>query len=770
MQRSNSPKLNFSSQPVANAAGVAAFHVTPPKAHGKGGFPVGYTDWWNLATNEAGTHADIYLYGVVGGWDGMDSRDVVNELRQYNNLQTITLHINSVGGSIVEGLGILNTIRKHPASVTTEIDGFALSIASIAAFAADKGRVRMARNAFMMIHNASAGCWGTARDMKKSANMLEKLERGLISEYVARMGGTEQEVQAMLDEETWFTAEEALAAGLIDEIISPVDLDEASNHLGVETWQNMQASGLQNMPEQVTAQMNRVLNLTPANLRNSAPSANGAGTPAGSQTNSSQGNGGEGAAGAQASGHSPAPQNNSQPTQPAAQQGGGAAAGQGNNPSAAPDLTAAQAQWREQEQTRRTDITNLFTPFGGVGGTYAELATNLLNDMGCTVENARAQLLNHIGQQSPGPVSNGGSVQITEDEGDKRIAAAVNSLLARGGQADLEQGNPMAYMSLQDMAYDSLNRAGVTTRGQHPLNMVGQAFMMQTTSDFPVILERTITEAVLIAYRKKSRTWQRWCKIGSVSDFRDHDRLRLGSFGNLDALTEAGEFKNKSIPDGEKEKVRVATKGNIIAVTREAIINDDLGYFMGMSTMLGDGAGRTVEADAYTHLLSNPKLADGKPVFHASHNNLMTGAAMSEDSLDGARQLMNGHKDISGNDELDIDPALLMVNNSMRLTADRWMKSATLPGQDNSALMNAVNGMAEVLATSRLKSINKGFYLFADPGDAPVIEVNFLYGNQEPFIDTQDGWRVDGTEMKVRLDFGVGAVDYRGAVFNPGAA
>jgi hypothetical protein len=491
----------------------------------------------------------------------------------------------------------------------------------------------------------------------------------------------------------------------------------------------MQQSGLTNMPDAVQAQMTR--RLTPADLRNAAPVANGAGIVP-----------------------------NTPPTAPAANV---------TPPPAAPSREELMREMQQAENARRTDILAVFQPFGGTSGRFATEAQAALADMSMTADQARATLLAKLGAESPGPVANGGA-QVTDDERDKRIAAAVNSLLARGGQAAMEQGNPMAYMSLQDMARNSLELSGVPTRGQHPLNMVGMAFMQASTGDFPVILERTITEAVLLNYRKKALTWKKWCAVGSVSDFRSHDRLRLGSFGNLDKLGEGGEYKSKAIPDGEKESVSIGTKGNIIAITREAIINDDLGYFMRMATMLGAAAARTVEADAYAYLLSNPKLKDGKAIIHASRGNLQTAAAMSETALDNMRQKMASHKDISGNDELDIQPSLLMTAAAMKLTADKWMKSATLPGQDNPSLMNGVNGMAEVLATSRLNSIGSGYYLFADPSEAPVIEVNFLFGNEEPFIDTQDGWRIDGTEMKVRLDYGVGAVDYRGVQFNPGAA
>lgn len=690
--------------------------------------------WWNAHFDQESSHLDVYIYGVVG-WDN-SSRGLIRQIKEHENLATITVHINTVGGFIGEGLGILNTLRKHKAQVTTEIDGYALSMGSIIMRAADAGRVRMASNALVMIHRAQGGNWGDAGDLRKEADILEKHEKALIAEYKRATNLGDDKIQEMLNAETWFTADEALEIGLIDEITDPVDIDDAENQIGNSVWENVNQSGLRNMPEQMKQRIEA--RLQPQQLRDMRPAAVPGGVAAG--------NAGGDLTNSKTPGDSNPPAAKAEPQEV--------------------DLDAVRAAWQKQEEDRRTAVAAVFEQFGGATGDYAETLSTALADMNCTEAKAREMLLDVMGKQSPGPV--GTRVEITHDERDTQRDLMSNALQARSNVAKAKENNPFAYASLKDIAKACLEMSGFKTDGMHPLNMVGAAFA-QTTSDFPVILERTISEAVLVSYRKKALTWKRFCKTGSVSDFRDHERLRLGSFGNLDKLNEAGEYKNKKIPDGEKESVKAGTKGNIIAITREAIINDDLGYFMSMAGMLGNAAGRTVEADVYALLKSNPKMADGYALFHAKHKNIMSGddaGPMSEAILDAMRIAMASHKDISGHDELDIEPSLLMVPTAMQMTANKWMKSETLPGQDNPAVMNGVHGMAEVLATSRLSG--KGYYLFADANDVPTMEVNFLYGEEEPFIDTSEGWRTDGTEMKVRLDFGVGVVDYRGAQYNPG--
>ena len=739
------------------------------------------TRWVNFAANASGTHLDLYLYGVIGGYDWknddfQDAEQVITHLNEQSDLQTITVHINSLGGYVDEGLAILNTLRKHPAAVTVDIDAFALSIASVIMLAADVGKVRMARNAFVMIHNVSSGCWGNAADKRKAADLDEILEQSIVAEYVAKTGNTAESWQPLLDDETWFTAEQALDIGLIDEITGPVDLDEAADNISENIWTNMQDAELKHMPKEVRAQMMR--RISPSAAKAAKPTANGAGIPAAPAATQDPASA-DPATNVADPAAIPAPAPATAPAAPAASTAQAPATNAGD-PAASPapafnpeaERALMQAQMREAETARRESVTAIFANFGGVAGQHAEVATAALADMDCTPENAQTRLLEAIGSQSNS--ATGGSVagdfnngRIITDEVDTRRDQAVNALLTRGGRAQMNQGNPFAHMTLMDMARTCLNQASVNHVGMNPMEVAGRAFnQYQGTSDFPVILERTITEALLISYNEVANTWRRICSIGQVSDFRDHDRLSVGSIGTLDDYNESGEFKTKKVPDGEKAKIRAGTKGNIIAITREAIINDDLGYFMNQSRMVGNAAGNTIEALVYNLLLSNPTLSDGKKLFHASHNNLQTGAAYSETAFDTMAIAMGTQKAVGDEGDLAIDPSILLVPRKDRLKANKWMTNEFIPdGTQNSPETNGVQGLAETVGTSRISS---GYYMFADPNVAPVLEVVFLNGVQEPYIEVQDGWRTDGAEMKIRLDVGVGATGYRGAQFNPG--
>lgn len=396
------------------------------------------------------------------------------------------------------------------------------------------------------------------------------------------------------------------------------------------------------------------------------------------------------------------------------------------------------------------------------------------DDADCTAEAAARRILAALARDVQ-PVG-ATHIETVEDETDKRRDSIVAALLTRAGVADAKtreaaRASQFRGAKLLDIARASLDRAGIRHGNMDQMQVVAAAFT-QGTSDFPVLLENAMHKTLQGAYVLTPDTWSRFCRVGSVSDFRDHPRYRVGSLGNLQAVNELGEFQNKAIPDGERAKIRAGTKGNIINLSRQAIINDDLGAFLGLADSLGRAARRTIEADVYALLALNaglgPTMEDGQTLFHATHGNLTTGAAITMAALDLDRVAMASQTDVGGNDFLDLRPAVLLVPLSLGGTARSINEAQYDPDTANKLQKpNIVNGLfRDIVDTPRLSGTRR--YLFADPNEAPVLEVAFLDGNQEPFLERQDGFTVDGSQWKVRLDFGVAAIDYRGAVTNAG--
>ena len=179
---------------------------------------------WYRITNQAADEAEVMLYDEVGGWLGATADEFINDLRGIT-APNILLRVNSPGGQVYEGIAIANALRSHPANVTVQVDGLAASIASVIAMAGD--RVRMMPNAMLMLHEASGLTVGNAADHRETAELLDKISGNIADAYAARAGGTRDEWRQVMVKETWYTAEEAVEAGLADEAVQVPQTDQS---------------------------------------------------------------------------------------------------------------------------------------------------------------------------------------------------------------------------------------------------------------------------------------------------------------------------------------------------------------------------------------------------------------------------------------------------------------------------------------------------------------------------------------------------------------
>lgn len=169
-----------------------------------------------------------YMHGTVGaGWWGDINAKKTREMFDNIDADEIELHIHSGGGDAFEGIAICNYLRSHKASVTAVVDGLAASAASLIAMGADK--IIMPSNTTMMVHRASTYAYGNADSLEKQAKMLRDVDDALIQTYRNRFNGEFHELEALLDNETYMTAETAKSYGFVDEIsdaIESVDSEE----------------------------------------------------------------------------------------------------------------------------------------------------------------------------------------------------------------------------------------------------------------------------------------------------------------------------------------------------------------------------------------------------------------------------------------------------------------------------------------------------------------------------------------------------------------
>ncbi|MFF9002614.1 head maturation protease, ClpP-related [Streptomyces achromogenes] len=170
---------------------------------------------WYQFRNVAADEAELFLYDEIGGW-GTLAEDFIAELEAITTPK-LRVRVSSPGGSVFEGVALANALRAHPAEVTVQVDGIAASIASVIAMAAD--RVVMQPQAMVMVHDASGVCMGNAQDMADMAALLDKISDNIADAYGAKAGGTRDEWRQVMKAETWYTAEEAVEAGLADEVM-----------------------------------------------------------------------------------------------------------------------------------------------------------------------------------------------------------------------------------------------------------------------------------------------------------------------------------------------------------------------------------------------------------------------------------------------------------------------------------------------------------------------------------------------------------------------
>ncbi len=190
--------------------------------------PVGHK-WYKIA-NKSAAVAEVFVYDEIG-YFGITAADFARDL-QAITAPRINLRLNSPGGEVFDGIACYEALRRHPATVTSYIDGLAASIASVIAMAGDR-RV-IARNGTVMVHDASGLAIGPAADMRELADLLDKMSDNIADVYTQRAGGTVKKWREAMLAETWYVGAEAVAAGLATELATDQDADEweqATAHL-----------------------------------------------------------------------------------------------------------------------------------------------------------------------------------------------------------------------------------------------------------------------------------------------------------------------------------------------------------------------------------------------------------------------------------------------------------------------------------------------------------------------------------------------------------
>ena len=195
--------------------------------------------WYSIQNKAGGETADIYIFDEIGTY-GVTAQEFINDIKDLKGT-SINLRINSLGGDVFDGMAMYNVIKRREAKTTVYIEGIAASIATIIALGADE--VVMAENSLFMIHNAWGGTMGEAKDMRKTADTLDKISGELTDIYRKKTGLSYEALQEMMDEETWLNAEEAYELGFVDVISDSI---KVAAKYDVSKFKNITEEEIQN--------------------------------------------------------------------------------------------------------------------------------------------------------------------------------------------------------------------------------------------------------------------------------------------------------------------------------------------------------------------------------------------------------------------------------------------------------------------------------------------------------------------------------------------
>lgn len=380
---------------------------------------------------------------------------------------------------------------------------------------------------------------------------------------------------------------------------------------------------------------------------------------------------------------------------------------------------------------------------------------------GMSLCRARKQVEDIVAQrQNFGPGYQVVSVGRTEKESFR--AAVQDSLLLRCG-TKLEKPAPGADelqgMTLREIAREMVIRSGQRAGGDIR-TIVGRAL---TTTDMPQLLVETSRRTLMEAYEQAPETWRDWCETGTATDFKAGKALGLEGDVELKKIPEYGEYTDGRLAENAEE-YRVETFGRKLVISRQAIINDDLGALTDMPRMYGEACAALVGDVAYAALIDAAlKMGDGKPLFDSAHHNLFTGkgGAPTVENLGAVVTGMELQQDSFGR-VVTIQPRFFIAPIALKTACESFFNTQITGGpvvgtQAQPLAHNPYGGEFFRRIYDRRLDLDAAttWYLAAARS---TVKVFFLGGVQAPYIESRDNFDTDGFETKVRMDVGAKAL------------
>jgi ATP-dependent protease ClpP protease subunit/phage major head subunit gpT-like protein len=648
----------------------------------------------------------------------------------------VVVRVNSPGGLVFEGFSAFNALSRHPGHVTVVVEGLAASAASWLPMAADEAV--MPRASMLMIHQAHGLTIGNADDHATQMEALRRMDDLQAAIYAERTGMPEAEVRALMAAETYFTAEEAIEKGFAHRMEERRAAPAARAPSGLT---QLRAQG-------------------PVALATKIPAAGG-------------------------------PRAEAPPVAPAQaeqQEAGMADKDNGAGKPAPQDAPKQEPQVVPPTPTPNTQPTPANEPVIHPAGAHLEQAATLpelqalaarasmssdwiVQQLASKASLAQAKDAIIDGRATPArPTAYFHGARDLAVEGFR--AGAEAALLARVGKAKpTAEARPYMGLSLIEMARASISAAGGRPAGMSPEDIAGAALNrrgymasagLQTTSDFPLLLANVARKVLLDAYEQAPQDWRPLVRVVSHSDYKPVSYLRMSEAPELLRTGEHQPYTYGGVSENG-ESFAISKWGRMIGITREALVNDDLGALTRFPEMFGRAASYAMTTAFWSILTSNPTMSDGVSLFHANHGNLAgTGGAINATTIAAARKAMRVQKGLEGR-PIVVQPRYLVVSPDKETEAQQFLQ--TINNADNTT--NIFRNSLDLIVSPFLTG--NAWYLMADPAAQEGIFFAFLNGVQAPDVREEEDITIDGMSLRVRLEFGAAPIDWRGLYRNPGA-
>lgn len=443
-------------------------------------------------------------------------------------------------------------------------------------------------------------------------------------------------------------------------------------------------------------------------------------------------------------------------------------------------LARARQEGAQQEAQRQADIREAVR----LGGLEDAFADQLIARSEVTGQDAGMAVLREKAKRDAATSSRSAAdIQTVSDETERRRQAMGDAIVLRsnprpafhGDAARMAAARQFRGLDLIEMARESIEAAGGNARGFTKREIAVMALNLQrdmqvragmhSTSDFPEILAGTVSRTIRAAYELQPRTFTGWARQTSLPDFKQVARTQLSESSAFKRINEAGEYKALTFGEGA-EKYSLGKYGGIVAITWEALVNDDMSAFDRVPLALAAEAAALESDIVYGILTGNPAMADGKTLFHTDHGNLAgAGAALSDTTLGDGRAAMRKQKGLKGR-VLNLTPSFLIVGPDNEAAANKYT-SASFVAAKASDINPNFNTTLEVVCEGRIEG--KSHFLVATPAMVDTVEYAYLEGEEGLYTEQRTGFEVDGVQIKARHVFAAKAIDWRGLWKNPGA-